>query len=138
MNPLCARGEGKPPCYVDWIEPWLGKEVIRLAGRGALRRPFILCSSDADVRRRCSELAARRVLFSVGDHAGWGPAEIVEQWQDEGLILLSFLRIAWAGPQEWQVHEMAPGTQEWEIVSLDEILASRPIRLPGGTREPSE
>ena len=130
----CARGEGEPRRFVQSIS-WEGATSrIHLAGVGGPLASSFHFSSEDQLRSRCTLLAARRVLFSVGGHAGWGPAEVMERWQDESLLPISFLKIAWSSPERWQVHEVAPGVKHWEVWSLDAILAADPVKLSDGVR----
>jgi hypothetical protein len=49
------------------------------------------------------------------------------KWQEDGLMPLSFLQVSWTGPGEWQVHEMMPGIQQWEIRPLGDMLDNQPL-----------
>lgn len=40
---------------------------------------------------------------------------------------ISFIEVTWRGPDDWEVHEMLPGIQEWEIRPLREMLDSKPL-----------
>lgn len=131
MKPSCARGSGKLPRYVEWIDWRPPGGVIRLAGEGLAAESSITCASDDELRARCREFATQRYLFSIGGRAGWGPADIMGKWQEDGHMPLSFLQVSWTGPGEWQVHEMMPGVQQWDIRPLGDMLDNQPLEWTG-------
>jgi|HubBroStandDraft_1064217.scaffolds.fasta_scaffold732085_2 hypothetical protein len=125
----CARGSGELPRYVkriDWQPPG---GTIYFAGAGAQSETRVDCSTDDELRAKCRQLADERCLFSIGGRDGWGPADIMQEWQEKGLMPLSFIQVAWVGDGKWQVHEIAPGVQQWEIQTLGEISNKRPFPL---------
>jgi hypothetical protein len=72
-------------------------------------------------------LAEQRYLF-VSDVRNWpSPADVMSTWQEKGLMPISFLQVAWRGPGDWEVHEIVPGAQEWEIKPLREMFDNPPL-----------
>lgn len=136
MNPSCARGSGELPRYVEWIDWQPPGGAIRLAGKGVSSKQSIMCANDDELRARCRELATKRYLFSIGGRAGCGPATIMGKWREDGLMPLSFLQVSWTGPGEWQVHEMMPGIQQWEIRPLGDMLNNQPFQWTGPAQRP--
>jgi len=128
MNPSCARGSGPLPRYVEWIDRHPADAMIRLAGEGVPPGLRIVCATEDELRESCRRLAEQRYLFSIGARAGCGPGEIMSEWQAGGLPPLSFLQVSWTGPGEWQVHEIVPGVQQWDIRPLRDILKDEPLR----------
>jgi hypothetical protein len=127
----CARGSGELPRYVKRINWQPPGGVIHLSGAGDQSETKVACSTDDELRAKCRQLADERCLFSIGGRDGWGPAEIMQEWQERGLMPLSFIRISWVGKGEWVVYEIAPGVQQWELQALDEIFNKRPSPLIG-------
>jgi hypothetical protein len=50
------------------------------------------------------------VLFSID--RGWGPSEIMQEFQDRGLLKESFEEIAWKGPGDWIINKRNPTTKQ--------------------------
>ena len=129
MNSLCAHGSGELPRYVEWIDWRRPGGVIHLAGGDATLHSQVVCATDGELHSHCRQLAEQRYLFSIGGRAGLGPADLMDEWQKQGLIPISFLQVSWTGLREWQVHEIVSGIQEWDIRPLAEILATPPRQL---------
>lgn len=129
VNPGCARGLNVPPRYVASVLSAKTAIEICLAGPGEPTASALACGTEAELREKCAELAARRVLFAIGGREGPGPEDLMVDWQNAGIIKTSFLQISWGRPNEWQIHEIVPGAQQWDIRSVDELLAARPIDL---------
>ena len=53
------------------------------------------------------------------------------KWQEDGLMPLSFLQVSWTRPGEWQVHEMMPGIQQWDLRPLGDVLDNQPLQWTG-------
>jgi hypothetical protein len=121
----CSRGSGVPPRYVQRFIPREGGIELCLAGLDP-PTPSFICSSEEELRRKCREFAEQRLSFSIGGREGRGPADLMSEWQQAGLMPVSFLQISWTAAEEWQVHEMMPGVQQWDIRPIGELLASRP------------
>lgn len=126
MSAGWAWGSGIPPRYVERFVYRDAKIDVYFAGTGEPSVPGIACESEDALRRTCEELARHRVLFSIGGRDGRGPADLMSEWQDAGQMPISFLRISWTRPAEWQLHEMTPDVQQWEIKPIGDLLASQP------------
>lgn len=120
MTHRCAAGKGEAPTFLDWI-PAPDRGLLRLSDGTE-----ISYGSEADLIEICDGLARRRVVFSVAGILSPSPVDLMSFWQEQGRIRISFLRIAWRRPEEWELHEMAPGVQTWEPCSPEELLAAPP------------
>ena len=127
MKPACSRGSGTLPPRLDRLDWRPPGGTVRLADADT----EISCSTDDDLRAECRRLAEKRYLFPIGGRSWPGPAEVMSTWQEAGLMPISFLQVSWTGPNEWQVHEMYPGVQEWEIQPLTGMLDNQPLLWTG-------
>jgi hypothetical protein len=131
MHLSCARGSGAVPPTVSQIEWRRPGGVIQLADASSSTPETIACTTDLELQLRCRSLAEKRYLF-VSDFRSWpSPADVMSTWQENGSIPISFLQVAWRGPGDWEVHEIIPGIQEWEIRPLSEILDNQPLQWTG-------
>ncbi|HEY7369860.1 MAG TPA: hypothetical protein VIA29_08220, partial [Thermoanaerobaculia bacterium] len=125
----CAAGKGKAPTFLDWI-PAPDRGHLRLSdGTGISYR------SETELLEICDGLARRRVAFSVGGILSPSPADLMSDWQEKGRIAISFLRIAWRRPEEWELHEIVPGVSSWEPCPPDALLAAPPQAVAVAKRQ---
>lgn len=137
-------GEGKPPLFVSDIQNYRekklvlkgdNKEIIQeitksefsqfLKNKKKTEITFIL-SNVGDLQKLCLWLAKRRVCFSVGGMASYGPATIIKEFLDTGVFSETFLEISWSGPEKWQIYEIGPTEiQEWKKTSVENLLTTR-------------
>jgi hypothetical protein len=128
MNPRCAAGSGDLRRYVKRIDWRADGGCIRLAGSDVAQME-IACTSEEELRARCRQLAEERYPFQIGGADGWGPAEIMSKWQEDGLMTISFLQVSWKAPGEWQLHEILPGVSQWDIRTPKELFESASLSL---------
>ena len=126
MSPSCAIGSGDLPRYVAWIDRRSRGGYIRLAG-ATIGQTEVTCSSKEELCAQCRRLAEERYPFSIGGHGQIGPAEIMSTWQEEGLMPISFLQISWMAPGKWQLHEILPGVQQWDLLPPSELFKQPPL-----------
>ena len=55
-------------------------------------------------------------------------------FQAENQMPISFLQIAWTGSNEWVIHEIVPGAQQWDIVPVKQMLDNQPLLWTGPRR----
>jgi hypothetical protein len=105
--------------------------TVEVTGVPSVQSEIITCTTDPELQLCCRSLAEKRYLF-VSDVRSWpSPADVMITWQEKGLMPISFLQVTWTGPAEWQVHEMYPGIQEWDIQPLTGMLDNQPLLWTG-------
>jgi hypothetical protein len=63
-------------------------------------------SSKSDLLDLLQWLNKHNVLFSMD--RGWGPSEIMQEFQERGFIKDTFVEIAWKGPGQWFITKRIP------------------------------
>ena len=98
---------------------------------------FISCASEEELIEKCYQLARSRMLFRGGGGMDAGPAADLLQWQANGKLKISFLRISWVTSAAWQVHEIIPNNRNWVSIGYDEIVKKKPISIVQESERPS-
>jgi hypothetical protein len=123
----CGRGS----VVLHGAPDWVGAFTASFPESVVSHRPYGLeITGPAEVLTHALQwLAERRVAFAY-DYKQWAdPQSLMTQWQGEGTISTSFLKIAWLGREEWVLHEMVPGAVQWELTNGEDLITKPPIPL---------
>lgn len=98
------------------IENIISKSQYReksLKDRNGLKVHFIPSEEifeNNDLLELLQWLNSYGVLFSTD--RGWGPSEIMQEFQSRGLFKEVFDEIAWKGPSDWVINKRNPITKQ--------------------------
>ncbi|MBL8079764.1 MAG: hypothetical protein JNM55_17485 [Anaerolineales bacterium] len=97
------------------IESIISKSQYRgrsLKDRSGLKLRFIPSEEifeKNDLLELLKWLNSYGVLFSTD--RGWGPSELMQEFQNRGLLKETFDEIAWKGPSDWVINKINPMTK---------------------------